>query len=161
MQNKMSKIISKFDLLPSGLRRQAISAVMGRKVPFVGTAGVVIEEMTQERVITSLRNRRKVQNHIKTIHAAAATLLAETASGFVVGMNLPDDKLPLMKSMSVKFKKLNKGGLRVTATLTPEQIERMHTEPKGDVSVAIEAKDSAGQQTIQCEMVWAWIPKKR
>lgn len=161
MANRMSRMVSKFDLLPALLRRKAISALLGRKVPFVGTAGVTIEKMSEERVVTSLRNRRRVQNHIRTIHAAAAGLLAETASGFVVGMNLPDDRLPLMKSMSVKFKKRNKGGLRISATLTPKQIEHMHREPKGEVTVAIEAQDATGQQTIECEMIWAWIPKKR
>ncbi len=160
MPNSMNKLVAKFNLLPKPLRRHVISAILGRKVPFVGTAGVAIEEINPQRVVTSLRNKHRVQNHIKTIHAAAATLLAETSSGFVVGMNLPDNKLPLMKSLSVKFKKLNKGDLRVTASLTQEQIKRMHDEPRGDVTVAIEARDSAGQQTIQCKMVWAWIPKK-
>jgi len=158
--NKMSRTVSKLNILPGPLRRQALSAVLGRIVPFVGTAGVKIEQMTGHRVVVSLRNRRRVQNHIRTLHATAAALLAETASGFAVGMNLPDDKLPLMKSLKVDFKKRNKGGLRVTASLSDEQKERMITEPKGEVSVAVEAVDDAGQRTIECEMIWAWIPRK-
>ena len=159
--NKMAKMVSKFDLLPAALRRQALSAVLGRIVPFVGTAGVVIEEMTEQRVVTRLRNRRRIQNHIKTLHAAAVTLAAETASGFIVGMNLPDDKLPLMKTLHVDFKKRNKGGIRIVATLTDEQKQKMRDEPKGEVAVHVEAEDAAGVRTVQCEMVWAWIPKKR
>ena len=156
----MNRTVSKLNMLPGMLRRQALSVVLGRIVPFVGTARVTIEEMTGQRVVTSLRNRRGVQNHIRTLHAAAGTLLAETASGFVVGMNLPDDKLPLMKSLKVSFVKRNKGGLRVTASLTEEQKKEMIDRPKGEVSVAVEAVDDAGQRTIECEMIWAWIPKK-
>jgi acyl-coenzyme A thioesterase PaaI-like protein len=135
--------------------------VLGRIVPFVGTAGVVIEEMTEQRVVTRLRNRRRIQNHIKTLHAAAVTLAAETASGFIVGMNLPDDKLPLMKTLRVDFKKRNKGGIKIVATLSDDQKRQMREEPKGEVSVAVVAEDSAGVRTVECEMVWAWIPKKR
>jgi len=159
--NKMARLVSKFNRLPAILKRQALSAVLGRIVPFVGTAGVVIEEMTEHRVVTRLRNRRRIQNHIKTLHAAAVTLAAETASGFIVGMNLPDDKLPLMKSLKVDFKKRNAGGIQIVASLTDQQKQQMRDEPKGEVSVQVQAEDSAGVQTVVCEMIWAWIPKKR
>jgi acyl-coenzyme A thioesterase PaaI-like protein len=159
--NKMNRMVSKLNMLPGLLRTRALSAVLGQMVPFVGTAGLVIEEMSTERVVASVKNRRRVQNHIRTLHAAAGTLLAETASGFIVGMNLPDDKIPLMKTLTVKFKKRNKGGMRVVASLTAEQKQQMIDEPKGEVAVQVEAKDSAGVETIQCEMIWAWVPKKR
>jgi acyl-coenzyme A thioesterase PaaI-like protein len=156
----MSRLVAKFNLLPAPLRRQALSAVLGRMVPFVGTAGLVIEQMSEQRVVTRLRNRRRVQNHIRTLHAAAVTLAAETASGFVVGMNLPDDKLPLMKSLQVDFVKRNTGGLRVTASLTEAQIATMHAQPKGEVSVAVEAADDQDVASARFEMIWAWIPKQ-
>lgn len=159
--NKMNRTVSKLNLLPGPLRQQALSAVLGRIVPFVGTAGVIIEEMSDERVVARLKNRRRVQNHIRGLHAAAMTLLAETASGFVVGMNLPDDKLPLMKSLQVDFKKRNKGWLRVTATLTAEQKQQLFDEAKGEVSVPLKIADQSGQESIQCQMIWAWVPKKR
>ena len=44
--------------------------------------------------MASIAHRRKVQNHIGGVHATATALLAETATGMVVGMNLPDEKLP-------------------------------------------------------------------
>ncbi|MFX6755288.1 DUF4442 domain-containing protein, partial [Acinetobacter baumannii] len=79
------------------MRIRAVSLIFGNVVPFVGTSGLRYEELTYNRVVVSVRNRRKVQNHIKSVHAAAMALLAETASGFVVGMNLPDDRIPLIK----------------------------------------------------------------
>ena len=161
MANKLSRIVDKLGILPSALRRQALSAVMGQFVPFVGTAGVVIEEMNAEQVIASLPNRRRVRNHIRGLHAAALTLLAETATGFVVGLNLPDDKLPLMKSLQVDFVKRCKGGLRVVASLTDEQREEMLSQPKGEVAVSLEVQDDSGQAPIQTKMIWAWVPKKR
>ncbi len=159
-ENPISKMIHRVNKLPEFLRPSALSLVMRRIVPYVGTSKVVIEEMTEERVVASLKNRRRVQNHIKGIHATAMALLAETATGFIVVMNLPAGKLPLMKSMKIDYKKRAKGDMKVIATLTDEQREMMRQQDKGEVSVPVEVTDESGQQPIQCEMIWAWIPQK-
>jgi len=88
-------------------------------------------------------------------------LLAETATGFVVGMNVPDDKLMLLKSMKVSYFKRAQGDMRAVATLSPEQVGRMFSEDKGDVLVDVVVTDESGESPIACEMVWAWVPKKR
>jgi acyl-coenzyme A thioesterase PaaI-like protein len=130
-------------------------------VKFVGTAKLSIDELSAERAVVSVKNRRIVQNHIGGVHAAAMALIAETATGFVVGMNVPDDRVPVIKSLKVEYKKRASGGLRAVATLTPEQIERMRTTEKGEVSVSVLVTDDAGIEPIVCEMIWAWTPKRR
>jgi len=135
--------------------------LLGSVVPLVGTAGLRFEEITSERVVVSIRNRRPVQNHIKGVHAAAMALLAETATGFCVGMNLPDDKLPLIKTMKVDYLKRSVGSMKAVAQLRPEQIEQMFTQDKGEVLVPVVITDDSGQSPIACEMTWAWVPKVR
>ena len=98
--NQLARTVAKLKGLPL-VGNWATSVALGRVVPLVGTAGLRYEEITPERVVVRIRNQRKVQNHIKGVHAAAMALLAETATGFCVGMNLPDDKLPLIKSLLV------------------------------------------------------------
>lgn len=158
--NNLIRVIGKFDFLPPNLRSTVISRIFGRVVPLVGTAGLRYEELTPERVVVSIRNRRPVQNHINGVHAAAMALLAETATGFVVGMNLPDDKLPLIKSLKVDYLKRTKGDMRAVATLAPEQVQLIRSTPKGEVLVPVVVTDESGQEPIQCEMLWAWVPKK-
>ena len=158
--NNLMRVIGKFDFLPPSLRSTVISKIFGRVVPLVGTAGLRYEELTPERVVVSIRNRRPVQNHINGVHAAAMALLAETATGFVVGMNLPDDKLPLIKTLKVDYLKRTKGDMRAVATLTPEQVKLVRTTPKGEVLVPVVVTDESGQEPIRCEMLWAWVPKK-
>jgi len=157
----MSRIADKANNLPEGVRSFVLSKMFGRIVPFLSTAGLRFEQVGQERLVVSIRNQRKVQNHIKGVHAAAMALLAETATGFVVGMNVPDDKLMLLKSMKVDYLKRAQGNMRATATLSHEQIAAFHQTDKGDVTVAVSVTDESGQEPIQCEMTWAWIPKKR
>jgi acyl-coenzyme A thioesterase PaaI-like protein len=127
----------------------------------VGAAGLYFEELSEERVVVSIRSRRNVQNHIAGVHAAAMALLAETATGFCVGMNVPDDKLPLIKSMHVDYQRRAQGGLRAVAHLTAEQREQILTLEKGEVRVAVTVTDESGREPIAAEMVWAWVPKKR
>ena len=158
--NNLIRIVGKFDFLPPNLRSTVISKIFGRVVPLVGTAGLRYDELTPERVGVSIRNRPPVQNHIDGVHAAAMALLAETATGFVVGMNLPDDKLPLIKSLKVDYQKRTKGDMRAVATLSNEQIQLIRTTPKGEVLVPVVVTDESGQEPIQCEMLWAWVPKK-
>lgn len=159
--NNLTRVISKFAFLPPALRATVVSGIFGRVVPFVGTSGLRYEELTPERVVVSIRNRRQVQNHIKGVHAAAMALLAETATGFAVGMNLPDDKLPLIKSLKVDYLKRTQGDMRAVATLTPEQVELIRTTPKGEVLVPVMVTDASGEEPIRCEMLWAWVSKQR
>ncbi len=73
------------------------NVVLRRAVPFTGAAGLGLVEMTTGRVEIGIRNEKKVQNHIGGVHASAMNLLAETATGMVVGMNVRDDCIPLAK----------------------------------------------------------------
>lgn len=158
--SSIKRVVESSKWLPTNIRATVISKIFGKVVPYVGTSGLLYEEITPERVVVSIKNQRKVQNHINNVHAAAMALLAETATGFVVGMNLPDDKLPLIKSLKVNYYKRTQGDMRAVATLTPEDIARIESEPKGEVLVPVIVTDESGGEPIKCEMLWAWVSKR-
>ncbi len=158
--NQLARTVAKLKGLPL-VGNWATSVALGRVVPLVGTAGLRYEEITPERVVVRIRNQRKVQNHIKGVHAAAMALLAETATGFCVGMNVPDDKLPLIKTMKIDYVRRSQGDMVAVAQLRPEQIQQIRSQDKGEVTVPVTITDESGQSPIQAEMVWAWVPKKR
>ncbi|KMN32197.1 MULTISPECIES: DUF4442 domain-containing protein [unclassified Chromobacterium] len=160
-KNSMSRIADKVGKLPAGLRSTVLSMMFGKIVPFLSTAGLRFEDVGHQRLTVSIRNRKKVQNHIRGVHAAAMALLAETSTGFVVGMNMPDDKLMLLKSMKVNYVRRSQGDMRAVASLSLEQIQLMHDTEKGEVLVPVQVTDESGEAPIECEMLWAWIPKKR
>jgi acyl-coenzyme A thioesterase PaaI-like protein len=159
--NRLNRNISKVNLLPKFIRPWFLDRSIGKVVKFVGTAGIHFEKMTCEEVVITLHNKQKVQNHIGQIHAAATTLLAETATGMVVGMNIPDDKIPLMKNLSVNFTRRSKGKQKAVASLTEEQIKMIRTKEKGDISVLIKVTDETELEVIEATMNWAWIPKNK
>ena len=159
--NRLNRTLQKLKSFPKFSQRWMRNKAIGRAVPFVGTAGLDFEKMTCEEVIVNIPNKKKVQNHIAQIHATASVLLAETASGMIVGMNIPDTKLPLMKSLGAKFIKLSTGTQKAIATLTSEQIKLIRETEKGDVNVAVKLIDSKGEEVVVTEMIWAWISKKK
>ncbi|MFN3617331.1 MAG: DUF4442 domain-containing protein [Aquabacterium sp.] len=158
--NQLARTVAKLQGLPM-IGAWATSFALGRVVPYVGTSGLRYEVLSPERVVVRIRNQRKVQNHIKGVHAAAMALLAETATGFCVGMNLPDDKLPLIKTMKIDYVRRSQGDMVADARLRPEQIQQILSQDKGEVTVPVTITDDSGEQPIQAEMVWAWVPKKK
>lgn len=159
--NRMMKMVNATSKLPDAIRTFTLSKAFGRIVPMVGTAGLRYEHVSPNKVVVSIKNKRPMQNHIKGVHAAAMALLAETATGFVVGLNVPDHRIMLIKSLHVDYKRIAKGDLVATATLSDEQRQYIIDNEKGELIVPITVIDESGQSPIECTMNWAWLPKKK
>jgi acyl-coenzyme A thioesterase PaaI-like protein len=159
--NRLQRTLGRLGFLPGPLRRVARNLALRNAVPLTGTAGLDFRELTPERSEIFIGNKKPVQNHIGGVHAAAMTLVAETATGMVVGMNVRDDCLPLCKGLRVRFRKRSTGGLTAVAQLTEEQRALLASQAKGEVNVAVTVTDEAGEQPIECEFVWAWVPKEK
>jgi uncharacterized protein (TIGR00369 family) len=160
MANRMNRTITGFDRFPTWLKPWLLSMFFGRIVPFFGTAGIRIEELTASRVVMTITNRRAVQNHIGTVHAAAMTLLAESATGILMGMNVPDDKYLVVKSLHVDFQKKASGALKAVASLTAEQQHAAQNDAEGEFTVHVSVSDAGDNEPIACQMLWAWKPKR-
>lgn len=156
--NALSKIYYTTKKMPKRLRSLAISKIFGRVVPYVGTSKVIYEEFTPNKIVVSVENKRSIRNHIGQVHAVCMTLLAETATGFLVGLNMPSDRINLIKSYNVQFRKPSKGNITATATLTDEQRQYIMDNEKGELVIPCTVKDE-NKEPIIVEMVWAWIPK--
>ena len=156
--NRLERQLDRLVDVPAFARTWFRSVVLRRAVPFTGTAGLDFLQMGRERVEIGLKNEKKVQNHIGGIHASAMNLLAETATGMVVGMNVRDDCIPLAKELKMVFKKRATGAMRAVAVLTPAQQGLMQASDKGEVRVAVTVTDEAGITPVECEFIWAWIP---
>ena len=159
--NRLSRSLAVLERLPAPLRTRLRSLALGRLVPLVGTAGLAVEHLDGGRAVISVANRRRVRNHIGGVHAAAMALLAETATGFVVGMNVPDDRVPVIKTLRVEFRRRARGGLRAEATLSEEQRRLILGTEKGETMVPVRVTDADGNEPIECEMTWAWTPRRR
>lgn len=161
INNRMTRLIHRLQRLPQSWHIYLQTAAMGRLVPFLKTAGLRFEHLSQETVTVSIRNRRAVRNHIGGVHACATALLAETATGFVTVMNTPDDKLIVLKSMHIDYTRRAVGAMRAVATLDDAIAAYIAAEERGHVSVPCRVYDDSGEEPVTVEMVWAWHPRQK
>jgi uncharacterized protein (TIGR00369 family) len=159
--NRLRRAVAKFDSLPAALRPFLITLVFGQTVRFVRTAGIRFLVLNEERAVLTIPNRSKVRNHIGTVHASAMGLLAETATGAVLGMNVPDERVPVLRGMRVNYLKRAQGALTAEATLDAGMRARILKDEKGDLVVPVRVTDESGEVPLECEMLWAWRPKKK
>ena len=159
--NRLSKLVKATAKLPKGIRSTLWSKAFGRIVPMVGSANIRYLEVSHAKVVVKIENHRAMQNHIGQVHACAMALIAETATGFVTGMNVPDSCIVLIKSLKVDFKRPSKGAMTAVATLTDEQQKLMQTSEKGETLVSVVVTDESNEEPIQCEMLWAWVAKSQ
>jgi acyl-coenzyme A thioesterase PaaI-like protein len=159
--NRMRGALQQLQALPEAQRGAMMNSFIQNQVKFLGTTDTMIEVLEPNRAVCTLANQTKVQNHIGTVHAAAMTLVAETATGMVLSMNMPDDKIQVAKSMNIKFVKMAKGNLKAVATLTDEQIQLVQTAEKGDILVSVKITDEADNEPLIAEIIWAWFPAQK
>jgi len=159
--NTLARYVEKINRLPLFMRPFLLTQLFCRQVKFANTTGIDILHVNFEQVQMRLRNRKRVQNHIGGIHAVAAAVLAESCTGLLLGMHVPNTRLPLLKSMTVEFKRRMNGNLHAQANLSAAQIKQISEHEQGDVVVPVIITDDSGEQPIICQMHWAWVVKTR
>ena len=159
--NRLYTLVKTTSKFPKSIRSTLWSKAFGRVVPMVGTANISYLEVDKDHVTVRIENQRNMQNHIKGVHAAAMALLAETATGFLTGLHVPDNRILLIKSLHVDYLKVAQGGLTATATLSADQQKLIAENEKGELLIPVTVIDDSGNQPIHCEMLWAWLPKRK
>lgn len=160
-ENPFRRILQEADQHPPEERAQAVTELVGKTIPFVGTAGLHIDTYTPTRVVAQLSDQTHVHNHIGGLHAAAMALLVETVTGLVVALNVPPESTPVIRSLDIDFQKRAEGSLRGEATLTSSESERIQSKPIGKIDVPVTVADTVDQAPIMCDVKWAWLPKDR
>ncbi|OUS40939.1 DUF4442 domain-containing protein [Oleispira antarctica] len=159
--NRLTSVVNTFQKLPVSVRTFALSKAMGRVIKYAGTSGLRFEKLTANECIVVIPNRKKVQNHIGSVHAAAMGLLAETATGFMTGLTVPDNRIIVIKSMNLEYLKQATGDMKAVATFSDEQVEFIKNNEKADINVPVVITDEKGIETVKATMVWAWAPKRK
>ena len=160
--NPFARIADRYRDVPPRLRRPLVTRAIGEVIPFVDTAGCFIEAYTPRRVAVRLDNETRLRNHLGGLHAAALALLAETATGLVVALNVPDGSSPLLRTMDVSFDRFARSAVQAEATLTGEEGTQIQSRPLGqvEVDVTLTAPDDE-TALVSGSLKWAWVPEDR
>ncbi len=85
------------------------------QAPYFSTISPRIDLLEPGRCIVALRQRRRIQNHIGTVHAIALCNAAELAGGLATDATIPDSMRWIPRGMSVRYLKKALGELRATS----------------------------------------------
>ena len=155
MANKSLALYRRLQRLPAGgwLFTRAICF----KAPYFASISPRIELLEPNRCEVMLRHRRKVTNHIGSVHAIALCNMAELAGGMVTEVSLPDSMRWIPKGMTVEYVKKAIGTMRAVAIPTIPVVESSegYALPV-DVVVTDSKSDTVFRATISM-----WLSPKR
>jgi len=136
--------------------RTLFSMLIGRMAPYTNTIGARVEELGPGHSRWVMRDRRKVRNHLNSIHAVALVNLAEVASGTAMLMGLTPDVRGIVTGLSIQYRKKARGTLTATCDCS---VPAVTSELSLDVPAVI--TDQAGDIVAEARVTWRLAKREK
>jgi len=135
--------------------RWLFARVVCRRAPYFGTISPRFHELAPGLCSVSMRKRRRVENHIGTVHALAMGNLCELAAGVLMEATTPNDMRWIPKSMEIRY--LAKAPTDVSATA---RIPVALWSDAQDVIVPVSVTGTDGREVVHAEITMYVSPKR-
>lgn len=130
------------------------SRILGRLAPYTGSMGAHVKLLEPGHTIVQLSDRRRVRNHLSSIHAVALINLGEVATGLAVISQLPPNARGIVTALGAEYRKKARGLL--TAECRTDPIPEASTPLEREVSVEI--VDQPGDVVAVVRATWRISP---
>lgn len=151
--NPIHDLWARTSTLPGG--RRLFSILIGRMVPYTGTISPQVEELRAGYARVSMRDRRKVRNHLGSIHAIAIMNLAEVTGGLALNYGLPADARAILTALSIEYTRKARGRLTGEA-----QVELPATSERQEYEFVTVISDTCGEEVARATARWLVGPKE-
>ncbi len=138
-------LFNKTKSLPAG--KWIFSKGLCLVAPYFGSIKPIFKELSHNYCEISIKKRRRVQNHIGTVHAIAMCNMAELAGGTMTDASVPKGARWIPAGMTVKYVKKAKTDLVAIADGTG-----LDWTVNGDVVVPVIVKDTGGETVFTADI---------
>jgi acyl-coenzyme A thioesterase PaaI-like protein len=127
------------------------------KAPYFATVAPRFVVLEPGRCEIEIRDRRRVHNHIGTVHAIALCNVAELAGGLMTDVSLPATLRWIPKGMQVEYLAKARGTMHAVAT--PEALLESATAGQA-WPVRVSVRDDAGEEVFRARIdMWLSLRK--
>lgn len=143
----------RFASMPGG--KWLFSTLVCLKAPYFSTIRPRIEELRSGYCRVRIRKRRRVQNHIGTVHAIAICNMAELAAGTMTEVTVPSTHRWIPKGMTVQY--LKKANSDLVAVATPQRA--VDWADPTDFIVDVVVRDRQGEEVFKAAITM-WVTRR-
>jgi acyl-coenzyme A thioesterase PaaI-like protein len=131
--------------------------LLGNLAPYTGTIRPEILELEPGSVRVRMRDRRRVRNHLNSVHAIALMNLGEVATGVAVMSALTEGMRGIITHLEMDYLKKARGSITAEcqATLPPSLSERVEMDVQADL------RNEAGEVVARARARWLVGPSLR
>ncbi len=122
--------------------------------PYFATIEPRFQELRPGLCRVSMRKRRRVLNHIRTVHALAIGNLCELAAGMVMEATLPPELRWIPRGMTIEY--LQKAKTDITAVA---RLDKQDWADGENVGVPVTALDKDGQEVVRA-VITMYVSKR-
>ncbi len=138
---------NRLQALPGG--RRAFSKMVGTMAPYTGTISPEVLELEHGFSRVQMTDRRRVRNHLKSIHAVALMNLAEAASGLAFVYGLPPQTRAILTGLSIDYLKKARGTLVAECRCEPPA-----TNDRQEYEIEVVTRDRSGEIVTRARAKW-------
>lgn len=154
-QNRILRQWRRLSALPLG--RRLFSRLIGVTVPYAGSIGAQILDLDPGRARARLADRRRVRNHLRSIHAAALTCLAELTANLALMSRQPAKGTRwIVTGFDTRYLKKARGPITASC-----EIAALDWNESRDIEGHVELRDAAGDIVMTATPRWKIGPDIR